>query len=170
MRWRCFTTVPTLADYCTILRFTWAVSSYQVPYPAGTVSSSSSCRRRPPWSHPPLALAQDSNQTLLHNRGAPPLWAGEGKWWWVTELQLKNTSDIQRYPNIVWQGNISLTEIESNFPLSSQVVADVLQQTNKLSTFCLCDMTNLCCPPYLHPVRVLRASPWEAEAQTHCSG
>lgn len=63
--------------YCTILRFRGAVSFNQVPYPAGTVSSSSSCRRRPPWNRLLLALALGLSQTLPHNLGAPPLQEGE---------------------------------------------------------------------------------------------
>lgn len=56
--------------YCTILRLRGAVSFNQVPYPAGTVSSSSSCRHRPPWSRLLLALAPGSSQTSLRNLGA----------------------------------------------------------------------------------------------------
>ncbi len=75
LRWQCFATASGM--YCTILRFRGAVSFNQVPYPAGTVSSSSSCRRRPPWSRLLLALAPGSSQTSPHNLGAPPLEEGE---------------------------------------------------------------------------------------------
>lgn len=83
VRWQCFATASTM--YCTILRFRGAVSFNQVPYPAGTVSSSSSCRRQPPWSHLLLALAPGLSQTLPHNLGAPPLWErdrapSDGEW------------------------------------------------------------------------------------------
>lgn len=68
-------------DSCTAMyfssRFKEAVSFNQVPYPADTVSSFSSCHRPPPLSHPPQALAQGSSQTLLHNRGALPLQKGQ---------------------------------------------------------------------------------------------
>lgn len=77
LRWQCFATATTSGMYCTILRFRGAVSFNQVPYPAGTVSFSSSCRRRPPWSRLLLALAPDSSQTSPHNLGAPPLQEGE---------------------------------------------------------------------------------------------
>lgn len=77
LRWQCFASAKATATatgmYCTILRFRGAVSFNQVPYPAGTVSSSSSCRRRPPWSRLLLALSPGSSQTLPHNLGAPPL-------------------------------------------------------------------------------------------------
>lgn len=59
--------------YCTISRFRGAVSFNQVPYPAGTVSASSFCRRPPPWSRLLLALARGLSLTLPHNPGAPPL-------------------------------------------------------------------------------------------------
>lgn len=75
LRWQCFATASGM--YCTILRFRGAVSFNQVPYPAGTVSSSSSCRRPPPWSRLLLALAPGSSQTLPRNLGAPPLQEGE---------------------------------------------------------------------------------------------
>lgn len=75
LRWQCLATASGM--YCTILRFRGAVSFNQVPYPAGTVSSSSSCCRPPPWSHLLLALAPGSSQTLPHNLGAPPLQEGE---------------------------------------------------------------------------------------------
>lgn len=68
--------------YCTISRLREAVSFNQVPYPAGTVSASSFCRRPPPWSRLLLALAPGSNLTLPHSPGAPPLQEGEsaGEW------------------------------------------------------------------------------------------
>lgn len=77
LRWQCFATATASGMYCTILRFRGAVSFNQVPYPAGTVSSSSSCRRRPPWSLLLLALAPGSSQTLPHSLGALPLQEGE---------------------------------------------------------------------------------------------
>lgn len=77
LRWQCFAAATTVGMYCSILCFRGAVSFNQVPYPDGTVSSSSSCRHRPPWSRLLLALAPGLSQTSLHNLGALPLWEEE---------------------------------------------------------------------------------------------
>lgn len=50
-----------------------AVSFNQVTYPAGTVSSFSSCHCPPPSSRPPQALVPGSSQTSPHTPGALPL-------------------------------------------------------------------------------------------------
>lgn len=80
---RCITRASRM--HCTILRFREAVSFNQVPYPAGTVSSFSSCRYLPPWSHLLLALAPGWNRTSLHNRGAPPLQEVKSTDEWTTQ-------------------------------------------------------------------------------------
>lgn len=54
-------------------RFKEAVSFNQVTYPAGTVSSFSSCHCPPPSSRPPQALVRGSSQTSPHTPGALPL-------------------------------------------------------------------------------------------------
>lgn len=80
LRWQCL--APASSMYCTISRLREAVSFNQVPYPAGTVSASSFCRRPPPWSRLLLALAPGSSLTLPHSPGAPPLQDAEsaGEW------------------------------------------------------------------------------------------